>query len=133
MHIKVLAGPPWQLDFSSFHLSCNHGVCHGDERKRWSDAVRASTSLPNPNHPSVFARGLKSNWNGNDDLQPATGIAVLFTSSLEASHAARCLGVTTTEFDADLCALVTPIAHIQYHLNLHPAHHVTLCSIPPTQ
>ena len=77
-HVDALAAPPWQLDFASPRLTCNHRVRHGDKRKTWSDAIRASMSLHN--HLSIFARGSKSNWNHNDNLQPTAGIAVLSTT-----------------------------------------------------
>jgi hypothetical protein len=40
-------------------------------------------------------------------------------------------GTSATDFDADLCALVTAITLAQSHLNSHPAHQVTIYSINP--
>ena len=127
--IDALAAPPWQLDFSSPQLSCNHRVRHGDERKAWANAIRASTDLPD--HLIVFSRGSKSNWNRNDNLQPAAGISVLFTAGQEIGYHCRTLGTTATDFDADLCALATAAMQVQQHVALHPNHQVTIYSTNP--
>ena len=127
--IDALAAPPWQLDFASPRLSCNHRVRHGDERKTWSDAVNASLSLPN--HLTIFSRGSKSNWHREDNLQPAAGIAVLFKDGQECGQSTRTLGNTATDFDADLCALTIAAALAKNFLTLHPSHHVTIYSTNP--
>jgi hypothetical protein len=93
-------------------------------RKTWIQAIR-SAALP-PNHLTIFVRGSKSNWNREDDLQPAMGIAALFSNNQEVSHAVRHLGATATDFDADLAALVTAFNQAQLSLNQHAFPQVTI-------
>jgi hypothetical protein len=93
-------------------------------RKTWIQAIH-SAALP-PNHLTIFVRGSKSNWNREDDLQPAMGIAALFSNNQEVSHAVRHLGATATDFDADLAALVTAFNQAQLSLNQHAFPQVTI-------
>ena len=67
-------------------------------------SVRARASRKDPNHLTTILRSSKSNWNRVDDLQPATGIAVLYVDRHEVSHAIRIMGVHCNRlrpFDAD--------------------------------
>ena len=127
--IDLLAAPPWQLDFSSPRLSSNHRVRHGDEKKLWINTIKSNTSRPN--HLTVFARGSKSNWHREDDLQPAIGVASLWVNDQEVASATRHIGVTATVFDADLAALASAILQAQLYLNTHPGTQVTIFSTNP--
>ena len=84
-HINLLAAPPWQLDFSSPHLSSNHRVHHGDEKKLWINTIKSSPSCPD--HLTIFARGSKYNWHQEDNLQLAIGVASLWVNSQEVASA----------------------------------------------
>ena len=46
-------------------------------------------------------RGFKSNWNREDDFQPAICAAVAFASGHDTAQAVRSLGVTAMAFDAE--------------------------------
>ncbi len=79
----------------------------------------------------VFARGSKSNWNREDDLQPATGITCSFSNNQATSHAVRQLGFSTTDFDTDLCALALVASQAQLYLNQNQVPNITILSTNP--
>jgi len=56
---------------------------------------------------------------GTTNLQPASAIAASFNNR-ETGHSARQLGFSTTDFDADLCALATATAQAITNLRPHP-------------
>ena len=80
----------------------------------------------------MFARGFKSNWIKDDDLQPASAITTTFFNNQETGHSARQLGFST-DFDAVLYTLAAAAAKVQLHLrvNQHQTPHVTILSMNP--
>jgi hypothetical protein len=76
----------------------------------------------------VFARGSKSNWNREDDLQPATGITCSFSNNQDTGRAVRQLGFSITDCDADLCALPLAASQAQLYLNQNQVANITVLS-----
>ncbi|KAN0109065.1 hypothetical protein V8E52_009699 [Russula decolorans] len=81
-------------------------------RRRKGSSDRLHPTCADPPSPAqsisqIFPCGSKSNWNREDDQQPAAGIAIAYINNGEVSRTARTLGFTATDFDADLCVLVS--------------------------
>jgi hypothetical protein len=102
---------------------------HSNEWEAWVASIRSA--IARPNHLTIFPCGSKSNWNREDDQQPAAGIAITYINNGEVSHTARALGFTATNFDADLCALVSAAHQAQLFLNQRPVPQVTIFPINP--
>ena len=79
----------------------------------------------------IFLHGSESNWNRDDDLQPAIGITASFSNNRETNNSARQLGFSPTDFDTDLCALASTANQVQLFLNQNQVPHMTILSTNP--
>ncbi|KAF8497427.1 hypothetical protein F5888DRAFT_1803455 [Russula emetica] len=73
----------------------------------------------------------RSDWNREDDQQRAAGIAITYINNREVSHTARTLGFTASDFDTDLCALVSAAHQAQLFVNQRPVPQVTIFPLNP--